>query len=156
MPIESYIMIKTIFKRLFLLLTVTAAVGVGSAQAQTCRICSGVSSTGCKNYIEVFEYDYVDTKPEYPGGNCCFVKFINDNRRYPAEAYRKGIEGRVMCSFVVNTDGSISNITILKSVEPSLNREAIRVFSKMPAWSPGKLNGQAVPVRVIRCIPFRK
>lgn len=126
------------------------------AASQTCRICSGVSPSGCRSYIEVYEYDYVDQKPEYPGGDSRLVRFINDNRRYPPEAYRRGIEGRVTCSFVVNTDGSVSNIMVLKSVEPSLNREAIRIFSKMPAWSPGKMNGQNVPVRVIWSVPFRK
>ena len=72
------------------------------------------------------------------------------------EAYEKGIEGRVICSFVVNSDGSISNIQILRGVEKSLNNEAVRIISKMPDWVPGKIDGQNVPVRVIHPIVFRK
>lgn len=123
--------------------------------SQTYRINAGVVN-GTQNYIEVYEYDFVDQKPEFPGGDCKLMKFINEERRYPATAYRKGIEGRVICSFVVNTDGSVSNISILKGVEPSLNKEAIRVISKMPGWKPGRINGQCVPVRVVRTVPFRK
>lgn len=124
--------------------------------AQTCRVNAGTCEKGCKSYIEVYEYDYVENKPEFPGGGQCMLNFINENRNYPEEAYKKGIEGRVSCSFVVNTDGSISNITVVKGVEESLNQEAMRVLSKMPDWTPGKINNKPVPVRVICCVPFRK
>lgn len=126
------------------------------APAQTCRVSSGVSSNGAMAYKEVFEYDYVDIKPEFPGGSCRMIRFINDNRRYPVEAYARGIEGRVTCSFVVNADGSVSNITILKGVEVSLNTEAVRILSQMPDWIPGQIEGRNVPVRVICAVPFRK
>lgn len=108
------------------------------------------------SYKEVYEFDFVEEKPEFPGGGTELVNFINDNRRYPAEAYSLGIEGRVTCSFVVNCDGSVSNISIIRGVEKSLNKEAIRIIGKMPKWSPGKIEGEAVPVRVICAIPFRK
>lgn len=124
--------------------------------AQTCRVNSGVSADGCMTYKVVYEFDYVEEKPVFPGGGPTMVAFINKQRRYPAEAYALGIEGRVTCSFVVNTDGKVSNITVLKGVEPSLNREAVRILSKMPPWTPGKIEGNTVPVRVICSIPFRK
>lgn len=125
--------------------------------AQTCRVRAGKAApNGCQNYIEVYEYDYVKEKPSFPGGNSKLVKFINDNREYPAEAYKKGIQGRVTCSFVVNTDGTVSHISIIRGVEQSLNREAVRIMSKMPEWIPGKHDGQTVPVRVIWSVPFRK
>lgn len=127
-----------------------------SADAQTCRVSTGKCENGCLSYKEVFEYDYVEQKPEFPGGGQCMVNFINEHRRYPEAAYIKGIEGRVTCSFVVNSNGSISNITVMKGVESSLNDEAVRIISKMPEWSPGKIGGHAVPVRVICAIPFRK
>jgi len=127
-----------------------------NAMAQTCRVSSGVNADGTKTYKEVFEFDYVEVKPEFPGGRPSMIGYINKNRRYPAEAYSRGVEGRVTCSFVVNADGSVSNIMVLRGVEPSLNREAIRLISKMPSWSPGKISGQAVPVRVICAVPFRK
>lgn len=126
------------------------------ATAQTCRVNVGVAADGSQAYMVVYEFDYVDEKPEFPGGGTKMIKFINTQRRYPAEAYARGIEGRVTCSFVVNADGTVSHITILKGVEPSLNREAIRIISKMPVWTPGRIDGQTVPVRVICAVPFRK
>lgn len=146
-------------KVLTILLTLGAAVLLlfpSQAASQTCRVNVGVSPDGCQAYKVVYEFDYVDEKPEFPGGGTKMVKFINTQRRYPAEAYALGIEGRVTCSFVVNSDGSISNITILKGVEPSLNREALRILSKMPVWTPGRIDGHTVPVRVICAVPFRK
>lgn len=124
--------------------------------AQTCRVGIGMSENGVQNYIEVFEYDYVSEKPSFPGGESKLTEFINKNRNYPKEAYDKGIQGRVTCSFVVNADGSVSNINVVRSVSVSLNEEAVRIFKKMPCWHPGRINGQAVPVRVIRSVPFRK
>lgn len=126
------------------------------AQAQTCKVNCGVNHEGCLKYKEVYEYDYVTEKPSFPGGETKFVRYINKTREYPKEAYEKGIEGRVICSFVVNSDGSISNIQILRGVEKSLNNEAVRIISKMPDWVPGKIDGHNVPVRVIHPIVFRK
>ena len=127
------------------------------SHAQTCRVSSGPCAFGAtQSYMEVFELDYVDEKPEFPGGSCDMLKFINEHRQYPREAYSEGIEGRVTCSFVVNADGSISNISVIKGVESSLNEEAVRVISSMPAWRPGKIQGVSVPVRVICAVPFRK
>lgn len=127
-----------------------------AAQGQTCRISCGVNADGYQTFKEIYEYDYVSEKPTFPGGDSKLVKFINSTREYPKEAYENGIQGRVICSFVVNTDGSISNIQILRGVEDSLNEEAIRIIKKMPKWTPGRIDGQAVPVRVIYPIPFRK
>lgn len=130
--------------------------GCFGAFAQTCRVNIGTTASGGVSYMEVFEYDYVNEKPSYPGGDRNLMTFINATREYPQEAYRKGIQGRVTCAFIVNTDGSISHISILRGVEPSLNKEAIRILSKMPEWIPGKHEGKVVPVRVIRSVPFRK
>lgn len=127
-----------------------------NAEAQTCRITLGTTSSGHTTYMEVYEYDYVTDKPCYPGGDCELIQFINNTRRYPQKAYQDGVQGRVTCSFVVNTNGSVSHIRVLKSVEETLNREAVRILSLMPDWTPGRVNGHPVPVRVIRSIPFRK
>ncbi len=128
----------------------------GLADAQTCRISMGVNSEGHKTFREVFEYDYVSDKPSFPDGDWKLVEYINHTRQYPRDAYEKGIQGRVTCSFVVNTDGSISHVQVIKSIEESLNREAIRIFSEMPRWEPGRIDGHTVPVRVIWSVPFRK
>ena len=142
----------------FILAAVAAlAIGVSSpAFAQTCRVSSGVGANGCKNYIEVFEYDYVTEKPTFPGGDSELMADINHCRQYPRSAYDRGVQGRVTCSFVICSDGGISHVQVLKGVDPELNREAVRIFSEMPKWRPGRLDGKAVPVRVIRSVPFRK
>ncbi len=126
------------------------------AGAQICRVNVGKSTGGGGSYIEVFEYDYVSEKPQFPGGDSQLVAFINQNRVYPQEAYKKGIQGRVTCSFVINTDGTVSHVSILKGVEQTLNQEAIRIISKMPDWKPGRHGGQIVPVRMVWAVPFRK
>lgn len=123
---------------------------------QTCRVNNGTTPTGCTSYIEVYEYDYVTDKPTFPGGDTQLMRFINSTREYPKTAYNKGIQGRVTCSFVINVDGTVSHISVIRGVEPTLNKEAIRVLSKMPEWTPGRLNGQPVPTRVVWSVPFRK
>lgn len=128
--------------------------GVGIAEAQTCRI-KCCSSESCSSFREVFEYDYVSEKPTFPGGDSELLEFINHHRQYPREAYKRKIQGRVTCQFVVNTDGAISNLRIVRGVEETLNAEALRILAKMPNWCPGRHNGQPVPVRVIWAVPFR-
>ncbi len=141
---------------LFLIGATLGSIFSTEISAQTCRITSGVNANGCLTYKEVYEFDYVDDKPQFPGGGASMLNFINENRRYPAEAYARGVEGRVTCAFVVNSDGKVSDITILRGVEHTLNREAVRILSRMPDWTPGKLDGQPVPVRVIYAVSFRK
>ncbi len=127
-----------------------------ASHAQTCRVNIGTNAQGTVSYMEVYEYDYVSEKPTFPGGDRNLMTFINATRNYPIDAYRKGIQGRVTCAFIVNTDGSVSHISVLRGVNPSLNKEAIRVLGEMPEWNPGKLNGKPVPVRVIWSVPFRR
>lgn len=148
MPRKIHAAITVILATIFIL--------SADVSAQTCRVAAGYSPEGHRIYKEVYEYDFVDEKPSFPGGDEKLVNFINKHRHYPAEAYSLGIEGSVTCAIVVNADGSVSNISVLRGVEPSLNKEAVRILSKMPRWTPGKHEGKAVPVRVIRCVPFRK
>ena len=105
------------------------------ASAQTFRV-AGEMANGVRTYIEVYEYDYVSEKPSFPGGDEMLMHYINEERRYPAKAYKDGVQGRVTCSFVVNTDGSVSHVRVLRGVEQSLNQEAVRLIRKMPAWCP--------------------
>lgn len=127
-----------------------------TASAQRCRVSMGTTREGTQSYMTVYEYDYVSTKPTFPGGDVKFMEYINRERVYPAKAYKQGIQGRVTCSFVINSDGFVSHVTVIRSVEESLNREAIRILSEMPPWTPGEIDGCRVPVRVIRSVPFRK
>ena len=130
--------------------------GIPAAFAQTCRVSSGISHDGMPYFEEVFEYDFVDEKPSFPGGNEALLDYINKNRKYPADAYNQGIEGRVTCSFVVNANGNISHIRVIKGCNKSLNCEAVRLLTEMPTWRPGRHLSHCVPVRVVHSIPFRK
>lgn len=146
---------KTTFIPL-LLFIILLILGYSSSKAQTCRVSAGISSNGLPTYKEVFEYDYVEVKPSFPGGNEALLDYINKNRHYPSDAYERGIEGRVTCSFVVNADGNISHIKVIKGCHKSLNMEAIRLLAGMPSWLPGRHCTRCVPVRVVHSIPFRK
>ena len=98
----------------------------------------------------------VDEPPQYPGGEREMIKFINNERQYPSQAYEDGIQGRVLCSFIILEDGSLSFVDVIRGVEKSLNDEAIRVIEKMPRWSPGKIDGTPVATYCILPIAFRK
>ena len=132
-----------------------AVAGSAQSYSQTYRVKIASVNNG-PVYTEVYEYDYVDVKPEFPGGSNSFISYINDNRHYPTDAYEMGIQGRVTCAFIVHPDGKLSHIQILRGVENSLNEEAVRLVSSMPDWKPGKINDIPVPVRVVCCIPFRR
>lgn len=114
-----------------------------------------VSPVQPSELIRVYESDFVDVQPQFPGGDCEMINFINRNRQYPAEAYTNRIQGRVLCGFVIHPDGSITDVEVIRGVEASLNREAVRIIQQMPKWKAGRLDGQAVPVYFILPIPFR-
>jgi protein TonB len=91
-------------------------------------------------------HEYVDQPPMFPGGEKELMKWLGDNLKYPVLAIEQGIEGRVVLRFVVGPDGSVSRVEIQRSLEPSCDREAVRVVKNMPKWIPGKKNGEAVYV----------
>ena len=106
--------------------------------------------------VEVYEFDYVDVQPQFPGGEHGLINFVNKTRVYPYHAYKNKVQGRVLCSFIVGTDGRVSNVRVIRSSgDESLNREAMRVIGEMPRWTVGKVGGMAVPVRVVLPIAFR-
>lgn len=100
-------------------------------------------------------YEIVDVMPIFPGGEASMMKYLSDNVKYPAEAQQAGIEGRVFTRFIVNEDGSVSDVEILRSVHPLLDAEAVRVVKAMPKWTSGKVNGKAVKVRYSLPLVFR-
>lgn len=100
-------------------------------------------------------YEVVEQMPSFPGGDAALISFISQNMRYPAVAEESGIEGRVIASFVVERDGSISDVKIIKSVDPSLDKEAVRVLKSMPKWTPGKQNGSPVRCKYTVPVTFR-
>jgi protein TonB len=97
----------------------------------------------------------VEKMPEFPGGMQEAIKYISGNLRYPMIAQENGIQGRVSCSFVVNRDGSIVDVEIVRGVDPSLDKEALRVIASMPKWSPGEQRGKPVRVRYTLPVTFR-
>lgn len=112
--------------------------------------------SGMTSMVEVYLAESVDVQPTFPGGDAAMMRFINAERRYPERAYAMSIQGRVVCGIVVEPDGSISNIDVIRGVEPSLNLEAVRIISAMPNWRAGEVNGAKVPVYCIVTIPFRR
>lgn len=100
-------------------------------------------------------YDIAEQQPEFPGGQGAFMKWLADNIKYPAEAAKNGIEGRVIVQFVIGSDGTVSDAVVRRSVDPLLDAEALRVINAMPAWTPGKQDGKPVAVRYTIPVTFR-
>ena len=96
-----------------------------------------------------------EVMPEFPGGEQAMMQFVAENVKYPQEAIDKEISGRVMVGFVVEKDGSISNVKVAKSLDPLLDKEAVRVVSGMPKWIPGKQNGVTYRVKYTLPVNFR-
>lgn len=98
----------------------------------------------------------VETMPEFPGGQQALFKYLGDNVKYPVIAQENGIQGRVICQFVVNKDGSIVDIEVVRSGgDPSLDKEAVRVIKSMPKWKPGKQRGKPVRVKFTLPVNFK-
>ena len=100
-------------------------------------------------------FDVVEQMPEFPGGQAALLKWIGDNIKYPAIAEENGIQGRVVCTFVVERDGSVTDVQVARSIDPSLDKEAVRVLKKMPKWIPGRQNGSAVRVKYTVPVTFK-
>ena len=100
-------------------------------------------------------FDVVEVMPQFPGGQIAMLKYIMENIKYPEQAMKKGIQGRVAVRFIVEKDGSISNVRPIHPVHPLLDKEAIRVVKSMPKWSPGKQHGKPVRVQLIVPIMFK-
>ncbi len=97
----------------------------------------------------------VESMPSFPGGDAALFKYLSENIKYPVIAQESGIQGRVICQFVVNRDGSIVDIEVVRSVDRSLDAEAKRVIASMPKWSPGKQRGKSVRVKYTLPVNFR-
>lgn len=100
-----------------------------------------------------FVYDVLEEMPTFPGGEQKLLEYISENLQYPKELAETCPQGRVICSFIVERDGSLSNIKVVRKVDPFLDREALRLIKNMPRWNPGKLRG--VPVRMRYALPIK-
>ena len=100
-------------------------------------------------------FDVVEEMPEYPGGISAMMQYLSANVKYPEEAHKKGVQGRVIVTFVVGKDGSISDAKVMRSIDPLLDAEALRVISSMPNWIPGKQDGKPVAVKYTIPVTFK-
>ena len=100
-------------------------------------------------------FDVVEQMPEFQGGPQALFTWLSQNVKYPAIAEENGVEGRVIVTFVVERDGSIADVRVVKSVDPSLDKEAVRVVKSMPRWIPGKQKGETVRVKYTTPVTFR-
>lgn len=97
-------------------------------------------------------YTIAEEMPAFPGGAAAFQRFLHDKIRYPAEALRKGVAGKVYVSFIIDEEGRIRDAAILRGLGAGLDEEALRLVRIMPWWTPGRVQGQ--PVRVAYTLPI--
>ena len=138
-------------KKIILMSFLTMCLATANAQDVMVQVqkCDGATQTTAdSNKV----YDVVEKMPEFPGGLQALIQYISSNVKYPKDAEDAGKEGRVIVRFVVNEDGTISDETLINSVFPSLDEEALRVIKSMPKWHPGEQDGKKV--RVYYTIPL--
>lgn len=100
-------------------------------------------------------FDIVEQQPMFPGGPAALMKYLSEHTKYPVVAQENGVQGRVTVQFVVEKDGSVSDVHVLRGVDPSLDKEAVRVVKSLPRWTPGKQNGITVRVNYRVPVLFR-
>ena len=105
-----------------------------------------------KEELDAMDREVVEQLPEFPGGAVALMKWLTQNLRYPDAARRRKLQGRVVTQFIVNADGSLSDLKVVEPVDPQLDREALRVLRMMPAWKAGNQDGK--PCRTMVCIPI--
>ena len=114
------------------------------------------SNTGTKEKTSNEKiYDVVEIPPSFPGGQAALLAWIASHVNYPQKAMESRIEGRIIVGFVIECDGSVSQAKIIRSVDPLLDDEAIRVVMGMPKWTPGRQNGKNVRVKYNVPVNFR-
>ena len=118
------------------------------------KIKNNTESTTTENDTEQV-FTAVEQMPQFPGGDAALMKFISNNINYPQEAYQNGIQGRIIVQLVVKSDGSVGDVKVIRSVDASLDREAIRVCKSLPNFTPGRMNGKAVNVWYTLPITFK-
>ncbi len=108
-----------------------------------------------KKEVETKVWEVVEQQPSFPGGPSALMQWLSSNIHYPPVAEENGIQGRVVVSFIVEPNGTISNVQVVRGVDPSLDKEAVRVCKAMPKWQPGMQNGQAVRVKYNLPVTFK-
>ena len=128
--------------------------GNDDANGEVLKIKEAVAQPEPKPEVEKV-FDVVEQMPSFPGGPSALMEWLSNNVKYPVVAQENGEQGRVVVSFVVERDGSITDVKVVRGVDPSLDKEASRVVRAMPRWIPGKQNGSAVRVKYNVPVAFR-
>lgn len=129
-----------------------AATETAAADSLRGRV-AGVTVGASKDDGRVF--DVVEDQPRYPGGTNALMAYLRDNIKYPAEAAKAGIQGKVIVQFVIGKDGTVRDVKPIRNISPELDAEAVRVVAAMPKWVPGYQRGEAVNVRYTLPVNFR-
>lgn len=129
------------------IITLVAVIAILSANAQK-------SDSLKKLAADTTIFTTAEMQPEFPGGNDNFLKFIGKNIRYPSDARRVNKQGKVIVQFIIEKDGSVTNVKVLRPLFPSIDSEAIRVVSSSAKWKPGMQKGQGVRVSYVVPITF--
>ncbi len=130
----------------------TESIEVNTEETETEVVIAAPVEAPVEEEEEEVVFVVVESMPEFPGGQQALFKYLSENVKYPVIAQENGIQGRVICQFVVNKDGSIVDVEVVRSGgDASLDKEAVRVIKTMPKWKPGKQRGK--PVRVKYTVP---
>ena len=129
--------------------------GNDDKNGEVLKIKEAVAQPEPKPEVENKVFDVVEQMPSFPGGPAALMSYLSENVKYPVVAQENGVQGRVVVSFVVEKDGSITDVNVVRSVDPSLDKEAARVVKSMPNWIPGKQNGSAVRVKYNVPVAFK-
>ena len=130
-------------------------IGLIDEKVKICVMEVARNSAAVVRPVKDLAYDVVEVMPEYPGGSEALSKYLSENIKYPEEAEEKGIEGKVILTFIVEKDGSVSEIEVANPVNPLLDNEAVRVVKSMQGWIPGKQNGKTVRVKYTIPVTFK-
>lgn len=132
----------------------TAATALQDTIVQICRSFAPPKPKDSVEKDENHIYEWVQEKPSFPGREEARLKWLSDNVVYPADAAKANIEGVVAVSFIVEEDGSIADVKVIKGVHPLLDQEAVRVTESMPKWEPGKMRGKVTRSYMMQPIMF--
>lgn len=136
-------------------LSVAPAVAIQQNQQQSKVVSDSISKIKKEANDDNLPYEIVETMPEFPGGNVALMKFLSTNIKYPQNAVKNRVQGRVVVQFVVDKNGNVIKPSVVRPVDSELDAEALRVMSLMPTWIPGKQKGKNVSVRYTVPISFR-
>ena len=134
----------------------TESIEVNTEETETEVVIAAPVEAPVEEEEEEVVFVVVESMPEFPGGQQALFKYLSENVKYPVIAQENGIQGRVICQFVVNKDGSIVDVEVVRSGgDASLDKEAVRVIKTMPKWKPGKQRGKAVRVKYTVPVNFK-